>query len=180
MMDGVEAPEERKSVKGAVDPILGEVRQHQDRDELRRQRHRSKQGEVARGEQRVRLVRSKNRCGETSGEVQAEDTEETERAAEHRTDPSYPAGAQVGGLVVAENPPEVAVERGGRRVGRGHACNSSRIGRLGKKRPAAAWGRVLLVAHRRGEERSGKDSSAAWPASRGCALTAGVPPPARG
>src|SRR5216684_3660341 len=53
MMNGMEAPKKRKPVEGAVDPILGEVGQHQDGEKLGRQRQRSEQGEVARGEQRV-------------------------------------------------------------------------------------------------------------------------------
>src|SRR5438132_9011899 len=53
MMDGVEAPEEREPMKGAVDPILGEIGQRQHGDELDQQWKRSEQGETSVGDQRV-------------------------------------------------------------------------------------------------------------------------------
>src|SRR5207253_10445573 len=48
---------------------------------------------------------------------------------------------QSGGLVVAEDPAEMAVERGGGRVGRPHALDSSRLGRFEKKRSGLRGGR---------------------------------------
>src|ERR1700704_5374698 len=250
MMDGVEAPEPRKPVKGAVDPILRKVRQDQHSQELGGERQGSEQGEVTPGKQRIpkdlrwkqrrpaeglyqqvaqqemntvgrplrpedlltaperkgalewhedqgkheqverepfeskpelrldgrgqrhggaaqghgghsqedagqpkdlpsparnaeqpqqdrsdqgrlqhpteegdRVMRSKDRRGEKPGKVQAEHAKEAERASEHRTNPGYPPGGQVGRLGIAEDAPEVSVERRRRGVGRTHATS---------------------------------------------------------
>src|SRR5258706_14600704 len=138
MMD-VEAPEPRKPVKGAVDPILRKVRQDQHSQEdagqpkdLRSpagnaeqpQQDRSDQGRLQHPtEEGDRVMRSKDRRGEKPGKVQAEHAKEAERASEHRTNSAYPPGAQVGRLVIAEDAPEVSVERRRRGVGRTHATS---------------------------------------------------------
>src|SRR5207237_1666149 len=80
-----------------------------------------------------RVARSQDGRGEEVWKVEAEHSKEPERAAEQGADSGDPTGSQSGGLVVAEDPTEMAVERSGRGFRRPHASNCSRMGRPQKK-----------------------------------------------
>src|SRR5207237_7371933 len=80
-----------------------------------------------------RVARSQDGRGEEVWKVEAEHSKEPERAAEQGADSGDPTGSQSGGLVVAEDPTEMAVERSGCGVRRPHAFNCSRMGRPEKK-----------------------------------------------
>ena len=71
--------------------------------EQSQQHRRDQDGLQDSAQQCHRVVRSKDRRSEELGKVQAEHTEEAQRATEQRSNSTDPTGPQSGGFVVAED-----------------------------------------------------------------------------